>query len=198
MTATVGDGRPPGPGRTRLHEAALRLFAEHGISGTSLQMIADEMGVTKAAVYHHYKTKDDLVVGVVAPFLDRVLEIVERARARRGRRAQVETALAGLVDLIVEVRRIYVVAAVDPVFAHLQEHHPRMREIGEELRELLAGPDADDERRVATVFFLTGMVGPLGDETCRDIPDDALRGMLMDIGRRFLLPRRAPRMVSCR
>lgn len=198
MTATVGDGRPPGPGRTRLHEAALRLFAEHGISGTSLQMIADEMGVTKAAVYHHYKTKDELVVGVVAPFLDRVLEIVERARARRGRRAQVETALTGLVDLIVEVRRIYVVAAVDPVFAHLQEHHPRMREIGEELRELLAGPDADDERRVATVFFLTGMVGPLGDETCRDIPDDALRGMLMDIGRRFLLPRRAPRMVSCR
>ena len=198
MTATVGDGRPPGPGRTRLHEAALRLFAEHGISGTSLQMIADEMGVTKAAVYHHYKTKDELVVGVVAPFLDRVLEIVERARARRGRRAQVETALTGLVDLIVEVRRIYVVAAVDPVFAHLQEHHPRMREIGEELRELLAGPDADDERRVATVFFLTGMVGPLGDETCRDIPDDALRRMLMDIGRRFLLPRRAPRMVSCR
>jgi AcrR family transcriptional regulator len=193
MTATVGDGRPPGPGRTRLHEAALRLFAEHGISGTSLQMIADEMGVTKAAVYHHYKTKDELVVGVVAPFLDRVLEIVERARARRGRRAQVETALTGLVDLIVEVRRIYVVAAVDPVFAHLQEHHPRMREIGEELRELLAGPDADDERRVATVFFLTGMVGPLGDETCRDIPDDALRGMLMDIGRRFLLPRRASR-----
>lgn len=193
MTATVGDGRPPGPGRTRLHEAALRLFAEHGISGTSLQMIADEMGVTKAAVYHHYKTKDELVVGVVAPFLDRVLEIVEGARARRGRRAQVETALTGLVDLIVEVRRIYVVAAVDPVFAHLQEHHPRMREIGEELRELLAGPDADDERRVATVFFLTGMVGPLGDETCRDIPDDALRGMLMDIGRRFLLPRRASR-----
>lgn len=198
MTATVGDGRPPGPGRTRLHEAALRLFAEHGISGTSLQMIADEMGVTKAAVYHHYKTKDELVVGVVAPFLDRVLEIVEAARARRGRRAQVETALTGLVDLIVEVRRIYVVAAVDPVFAHLQEHHPRMREIGEELRELLAGPDADDAQRVATVFFLTGMVGPLGDETCRDIPDDALRGMLMDIGRRFLLPRRAPRMVSCR
>lgn len=198
MTATVGDGRPPGPGRTRLHEAALRLFAEHGISGTSLQMIADEMGVTKAAVYHHYKTKDELVVGVVAPFLDRVLEIVEAARARRGRRAQVETALTGLVDLIVEVRRIYVVAAVDPVFAHLQEHHPRMREIGEELRELLAGPDADDERRVATVFFLTGMVGPLGDETCRDIPDDALRGMLMDIGRRFLLPRRTSRVVRCR
>ncbi|WP_380160516.1 TetR/AcrR family transcriptional regulator [Kineococcus sp. R86509] len=198
MTATVGDGRPPGPGRTRLHEAALRLFAEHGISGTSLQMIADEMGVTKAAVYHHYKTKDELVVGVVAPFLDRVLEIVEAARARRGRRAQVETALTGLVDLIVAVRRIYVVAAVDPVFAHLQEHHPRMREIGEELRELLAGPDADDERRVATVFFLTGMVGPLGDETCRDIPDDALRGMLMDIGRRFLLPRRASRVVRCR
>ena len=190
MTATVGDGRPAGPGRTRLHEAALRLFAEHGVSGTSLQMIADEMGVTKAAVYYHYRTKDELVVGVVGPFLDRVSTILEQARSRGGRRAQVESALGGLVDLIVEVRRIYVVAAVDPAFAHLQEHHPRMREIGEQLRELLVGPDADDERRVGTVFFLAGMVGPLGDESCRDIPDDVLRTMLMDIGRRFLLPRR--------
>ena len=40
--------------QTRIIEAALVLFAEHGISGTSLQMIADAIGVTKAAVYHQY------------------------------------------------------------------------------------------------------------------------------------------------
>jgi AcrR family transcriptional regulator len=40
------------PARTQVIEAALALFAEHGIDGTSLQMIADAMGVTKAAVYH--------------------------------------------------------------------------------------------------------------------------------------------------
>jgi hypothetical protein len=43
---------PNTPAQTRVIEAALALFAEHGISGTSLQMIADAIGVTKAAVYH--------------------------------------------------------------------------------------------------------------------------------------------------
>ncbi|WP_432563383.1 TetR/AcrR family transcriptional regulator [Kineococcus sp. SYSU DK003] len=193
MTTTVGDTRPAGPGRQRLHEAALRLFVEHGVSGTSLQMIADEVGVTKAAVYYHYKTKDDLVVGVVGPFLDRVFDILEQARRKRSHRARVEAVLEGLVDLIVEVRRLYVVAAVDPVIAHLQENYPRMRQISSEMLEVLAGEGADDESRVRVVFFLSGMVGPIGDESCRDIDDDVLRSMLLDIGRRLLLPRRTSR-----
>lgn len=193
MTTTVGETRPAGPGRQRLHEAAVRLFVEHGVSGTSLQMIADEVGVTKAAVYYHYRTKDDLVVGVVAPFLDRVFDVVAAARARRGHRAQVETLIDGLVDVVVDVRRLYVVAAVDPVIAHLNENYPRMREVGDALRDLLAGPDADVERRVSVVFFLSGLVGPIGDPSCRDVPDDELRDLLKGIGRRFLLSRRRSR-----
>ena len=36
--------------QTRIIEAALRVFTRNGVGGTSLQMIADEIGVTKAAV----------------------------------------------------------------------------------------------------------------------------------------------------
>src|SRR6516162_8882189 len=50
----------------RVVDAALRLFGDHGISGTSLQMIADEIGVTKAAVYHQFRTKDDIIVASTA------------------------------------------------------------------------------------------------------------------------------------
>ena len=53
------------PAQTRVIEAALDLFAEHGISGTSLQMIADGLGVTKAAVYHQFPTKDEIVLGSI-------------------------------------------------------------------------------------------------------------------------------------
>ncbi|NAZ75932.1 TetR family transcriptional regulator [Kineococcus sp. T13] len=193
MTTAAREERPASPGRERLHAAALRLFAEHGVSGTSLQMIADEVGVTKAAVYHHYKTKDELVVGVIDPFLDRVAGIVGPARARRGWRAQAEAALTGLVDLIVDVRRLYVVAVTDPVAVHLQEQHPRLRVVAAELRELLAGPDADDERRIDVAFFLAGLVGPLGDPRTFHVPDEDLRAHLLDLGRRFLLGRRPAR-----
>jgi clan AA aspartic protease (TIGR02281 family) len=50
--------------QTRVLDAALDLISEHGVSGTSLQMIADSMGVTKAAVYRQFKSKDDIVIAL--------------------------------------------------------------------------------------------------------------------------------------
>ena len=49
----------------RIVAAALDLFAEHGVNGSSLQMIADAIGVTKAAVYHQFPTKEAIVVAAV-------------------------------------------------------------------------------------------------------------------------------------
>ena len=57
--------------QTRIIEAALVLFAEHGVSGTSLQMIADAIGVTKAAVYQQYNTKDEIILAVAQVVLAR-------------------------------------------------------------------------------------------------------------------------------
>jgi AcrR family transcriptional regulator len=56
---------PPGRARQRVLDAALELFAEHGVSGTSLQMIADRLGLTKAAVYHQFPAKEDIAVAIL-------------------------------------------------------------------------------------------------------------------------------------
>ncbi|HSZ37995.1 MAG TPA: helix-turn-helix domain-containing protein, partial [Acidimicrobiales bacterium] len=48
--------------QVRTAGVALDLFGEHSVSGTSLQMIADVLGVTKAAVYHQFRTKEAIVV----------------------------------------------------------------------------------------------------------------------------------------
>jgi AcrR family transcriptional regulator len=50
--------------QARVVDAALLLFGEHGIAGTSLSMIAEAIGVTKAAIYHQYNTKDEIVLAV--------------------------------------------------------------------------------------------------------------------------------------
>src|SRR5215510_4409705 len=71
--------------QTRIIDAALALFAEHGISGTSLQMIADAIGVTKAAVYHQYNTKDQIVLAVAQVVLARLETAVTVAEAERSR-----------------------------------------------------------------------------------------------------------------
>ena len=58
---------PAGHTRDRLTAAAVELFTRHSFAGTSLQMIADELGFTKAAIYHHFRTRDQLLLAVLEP-----------------------------------------------------------------------------------------------------------------------------------
>lgn len=52
--------------RRQALDAARELFAERGFDGTALQDVADAVGVTKQAVLHHFKTKEELRESVLA------------------------------------------------------------------------------------------------------------------------------------
>ncbi len=52
---------PRGDTRERIQSVALELFAEHGYEKTSLREIAERLDVTKAALYYHFKSKEDIV-----------------------------------------------------------------------------------------------------------------------------------------
>ena len=58
--------------RQQILETAQRLFAELGYDATSLQMIADEMGLTKAAVYYHFRAKSDILHAAMLPGIQRL------------------------------------------------------------------------------------------------------------------------------
>lgn len=66
-----------GSTRARIQAVALDLFNEQGYEKTSLREIADRLGVTKAALYYHFKTKDDIVVSCVEDFLTELDNIVD-------------------------------------------------------------------------------------------------------------------------
>src|SRR5947199_374412 len=55
-----------------------RLFASQGFDGTSLQEIADEVGVSKPAVLHHFPSKEDLRRAVLDGILDHWREALPR------------------------------------------------------------------------------------------------------------------------
>jgi AcrR family transcriptional regulator len=55
-----GGGRR-GDTRARIQQVALELFAEQGYERTSLREIAERLGVTKAALYYHFNSKEDIV-----------------------------------------------------------------------------------------------------------------------------------------
>jgi AcrR family transcriptional regulator len=60
-----------------LKESAIDCFARYGYQGTSIDRIAREAGVTKGAIYYHYKHKNDLLSAAVA---DRVAEFEDRVQ----------------------------------------------------------------------------------------------------------------------
>ncbi|MGW4593411.1 TetR family transcriptional regulator [Amycolatopsis thermoflava] len=57
-----------------LTKAATRLFQARGIRAVTLQEIADEVGLTKAALYHYFTSRDDLLRHVFSDWLERDIE----------------------------------------------------------------------------------------------------------------------------
>lgn len=52
--------------KERILEEALKLFSQSGYKGTSMNDIAARLGVTKAALYKHYKSKQEILDSVVS------------------------------------------------------------------------------------------------------------------------------------
>jgi AcrR family transcriptional regulator len=65
--------------RARIQSVALELFAEHGYDKTSLREIAERLEVTKAALYYHFNTKEDIVVSLFEDFVTGIDKLIEWA-----------------------------------------------------------------------------------------------------------------------
>src|SRR5690348_4933189 len=69
--------------RSRLLDAALRSFAARGFHGTGTRDIAEAAGMSPAAVYVHYRTKEELLFELSLAGHRHVLELITTAAGRR-------------------------------------------------------------------------------------------------------------------
>ena len=60
----------PSDTKQRIQDVARELFAQRGVQRTSLQEIADQLGITKPALYYHFSSREDLVRSIVQPIMD--------------------------------------------------------------------------------------------------------------------------------
>lgn len=49
----------------KIIEVATKLMSEKGYEGTSLQMIADKVGITKASIFHHFEKKEAILLAIL-------------------------------------------------------------------------------------------------------------------------------------
>ncbi|SJM65735.1 TetR/AcrR family transcriptional regulator [Gulosibacter sp. 10] len=100
ITKTPKRGRP-GNDRRDVITAAVELFNQHGYEATTVGMIAERLGVSKSAIYHHVASKEDLL----ASALDRALSSLETVLAGQPAAepitARLEFVLRGTVHALV-------------------------------------------------------------------------------------------------
>jgi AcrR family transcriptional regulator len=180
--------------RTRLIEVAVGLFTRHSFAGTSLQMIADELGFTKAAIYHHFRTREQLLAAVLEPILEELRTVVESAETRRTAHSRAEHMLSGYATLAVRNRRLVAVLAADPSVASALVDRAEWGDLIRRQLSLLADVDPGPAGEVKAAMVFAGIAGAAGP-TWGTFDDNTLREHLVDAGRRTL-GLRAPRRTS--
>jgi AcrR family transcriptional regulator len=172
--------------QTRIINAALALFGRYGVAGTSLQMIADSIGVTKAAVYHQFNSKDQIVLAAAEAELARLEAVIVAAEAETSTRAARDTLLAGMVDLAIAGRRSVGSIIGDPVIVGFFSDHRGFRDVMQRLRRALLGDDASPAARVRTAMLIATISGAVLHPMVADIDDDTLRTELLQMARRSI------------
>ena len=145
--------------RSRVQKVALELFAEQGYEKTSLREIAERLGVTKAALYYHFKSKEDIVHSLTDDYFAEIDDLLDWAK-EQPRSDQTQRAILE--------RYVGIVMAGSQVFRFMEQNRAsiqametgkdrfaRFRDRLDTLVDLLAGAEAplrDRMRATAAVL----------------------------------------------
>lgn len=180
-----GGAAEDGTTRRRLMDAAIDLFKNHSVAATSLQMISDELGFTKSAIYHHFRTRDELLGAIIEPIIERVAEAAEDAASQRSPRARADRMLTGYTALAVANRDLFPVFTGDPAVVDFLRGRPDWAAVIQRQIDLLAGADPGPRGQVKAAIVMAGIAGAVG-VPFDGLDDDALREELIAGGRRTL------------
>ncbi|MCX4780731.1 TetR/AcrR family transcriptional regulator [Streptomyces sp. NBC_01264] len=157
--SSSGPQQRRGDTRQRIQDVALELFAEQGYEKTSLREIAERLGVTKAALYYHFKTKEDIIISLFEDLTRPIDELIQWAEEQ-----------PRTLEMKREVLRRYseAMAGGASLYRFMQENQASLREltIGETVKKRLFAlvellrtgkedaPLADQVRCVSALFTL--------------------------------------------
>lgn len=92
-------GAVPEATRERVLAVALQLFADQGFAATSTRQVCERMGFTKAALWYHFRSKDELLTALLTPVGDS-LRLLADGTPVAGDDASRRASVAGYVQLV--------------------------------------------------------------------------------------------------
>jgi AcrR family transcriptional regulator len=147
--------------RSRLREVALQLFAEQGYEKTSLREIAERLGVTKAALYYYFKSKEDIVRSLVEDYMAQIDELIAWGKTRPSSAETRADIIRRYLDIIANGTAVFRLlhqnqAAVSSLAA-AKERGELFRERMDALVDLLAAPGGSVREQVRAASCLMSL-----------------------------------------
>lgn len=106
MNAVTGRQTSTAEVRGRILAAATRRFVTLGYHGISMREIAEDVGLSKPALYYHFRDKESLFLAILEDAVDRLEALLERCAVEDGCRARLEVLLDGLFEWSPERRAV--------------------------------------------------------------------------------------------
>jgi len=193
---TLVEPTPDNKGNTRerILDIALDLFTTQGYEKTSLREIAERLGYSKAAIYYHFASKEDILMALhfrMHEFGTEALSSIDQSAMSPATWAAL---MDQLIDQVLEHRALFVLhernrAAVEQL--HRERHDAAHDDLEARFREALTNPEIElrDRVRMSCAFgaILGGLV--LVGNVFSDVPSPTLGGYLREAVDDLLGPR---------
>jgi AcrR family transcriptional regulator len=176
--------------RQRILSVALDLFTEQGYDGTSLREIAEQLGVTKAAIYYHFESKEDILMALHMRLHDFGKDALVRIGEAPVTLALWEELLDDIVGEMLAQRKIFLMhernqATLEKL--HREDHDAEHEDIQNQFRRILEDvrlPLRDRVRMAASfgvIFSSLFLAGDAFESTTNEELGDMLREILHDV-----------------
>ena len=172
----------------RIARLALDRFRVSGFVGTSISDLAGALGVSKAAIYYHYRSKDTLLHHLVDPLLDAIDVCIGDHNQPRGTAQQL---LGAYLAVLLAHRQVVPLIATDVAVLNHPSIGPRLHAQNQQLQSLLTAPNTDVAAKLRAEAALGGIWRPLIAQPPLDLSDPAHQQILIDAAVAALQPSRS-------
>lgn len=175
-----------------IHRAAMELFSARGYDKTSLREIAEQVGISKASLYYHYSSKQDLLKAIIGTFMEDLQEVLGLVETIPWSPTSERELLGAYLDVVIKHRGTgpTLLRDVAAVLAAFGDDLDDLIDKSRRLQSWLAGPDPTPADRVyaAAAVEVVGAVMSAGMDQA-EVGDEELRHVLLDAATAILARR---------
>jgi AcrR family transcriptional regulator len=180
--------------KAEIHRAAVHLFSTQGYDKTSLREIAEQVGITKASLYYHYSSKQELLRAIVGTFLDDVFAVLRQVDDLPWSPEKEQELLGAYVDVIIEHRSTgpTLMRDIAAVLAAFGDDLDDLIAQARRFQVWLAGPDPTPADRLRAAAAVETVGAAMSAELDLGISDAEIRAILLDAATAILGRRGRP------